>query len=147
MGALGALALPAAAATDTGCTQANPVVTGRCRIVHGTVMPTADVGVILDVPGERTLVLSPPPRGGVRTRSKWKDPTNKWSSSDVVEGAFLVCPLPEQPNQFGRGFLRYGCIGKVFSKKITWNHLHSDGEANRTGGSRSRPTQPYLLPR
>jgi len=113
------LTLPGAAAEGPSnrCVQANPAVAGQCYLVQGTASPSADVGMVLGVQGERTIVLWPPPGSNVYAPPEVEGPLDTMRVG--VTGRFLVCPLPEQPNQFDRGFLRYGCISQAYDLRVT----------------------------
>ncbi len=106
---------PAAGANTAAkrCVRANPAVTGLCYAVHGTAQMSADIGMTLGVPGQKTIVLWPPPGTDVYAPPEVEAPLDEGPPMVSVEGQFLVCPLPEEPNQFGRGFVRYGCISRA----------------------------------
>jgi hypothetical protein len=108
---------------DHSCAQGNPAVKGQCYIVRGTVSPSADIGMVLGVPNERTIVLWPPRGSDDYAPREVEGRLNDLIKSNVsIDGTFLVCPLPEQPNQFERGFLRYGCISKALDMQA--NHAN-----------------------
>jgi hypothetical protein len=96
-------------AADLGC-ETNPNLTGPCSLVHGTIMPTADIGLVLATGQQsRAIVLAPAP-GSTHALSRELDRLDADWLRTTITGDFVICPIPELKNQFGPGFLKYACV-------------------------------------
>ena len=109
----GYLALPlvcgSALGADLGC-RANPNLIGACYQDRGTLMPSADIGLVLSVPGVRPSVVVRAAPGSDRDLPAAIESLYTDVTRTTITGDFLACPIPEQRNQFERGFLKYVCV-------------------------------------
>jgi hypothetical protein len=91
----------------------------RCFFVDGTVMPSADVGLVLGTTDEHTLVI----RSALPTEPGIPDDLEQVFASyplrATVSGHFEVCPIPDQKTQFAPGFLKFVCINYAKVTAIT----------------------------
>jgi hypothetical protein len=104
------LACGEAIGADLGCKK-NPNLTGACYRLNGTIMESADVGWVLHVPGRPNehYVVRPAPESN-RLLPNSLSRFEERIPPESLGGAFVVCPIPEQFNQFDPGFLKFVCI-------------------------------------
>ncbi len=101
-----------AMALDVGC-RGNPHLTGACYSASGEVVMSAEIGYVFGPLGrQRGSAIRAAPeseRAVPSALSRAIKPHPFWE----LAGDFLVCPIPEQKNQFKRHEVQFVCIASA----------------------------------